>query len=195
MVLFPNTASFSFYNGLGNLMQKHYKEAAESLEHAKLISLDNIEMQFEINSQLGDAYYNLTEKEKAWASFDEALKIDSNNSHILNNYSYFLSLEKEMLDKAETMSRKLVLLFPEDPTFLDTYGWVLYQNGKFALALPVMEKAVKDSKSGVIWEHYGDVLFQLGKVDEAGRAWQKASELGGEISTQLAKKIKDRKIN
>jgi tetratricopeptide (TPR) repeat protein len=194
-VLFPNTPSFPFYNGLGNMMKKQYPNAIESLEQARRISLDNNEMQFEIFSQLGDAYYNVNEKDKAWQAFDEALHLDSNSSHVLNNYSYFLSLEKTMLSKAAKMSSKLVRLFPGDPTFLDTYGWVLYQMGNYPEALVTMEKAVKGSESGVIWEHYGDVLFKMGRIEEAGKAWKKANDFGGEVSQELGKKLKELKLN
>jgi len=193
--LFPNTPSFSFYNGMGNMMQKKYVKAIESLEHASRISLENREMQFEIYSQLGDAYYNTGDKEKAWQSFDEALKLDSNSSHVLNNYSYFLSLDKVRLELAKRMSAKLVKLYPNDETFLDTYGWVLYQNGLYTDAFEQLEKATKSTASGVIWEHYGDVLFKLGKIPEACIAWKKASELGGEVSEGLLKKIKEKKLN
>lgn len=193
-VLFPNTPSFSFYNGLANLMKKNYPDAVESLEQAKRISLDNPEMQLEIYAQLGDAYHNLKESEKSGKAFDEVLRLDSNNAHVLNNYSYFLSLEKNNLDKALKMSEKLVALFPEDPTYLDTYGWVLYVRKEFAAARPVLEKAAKAANSGVVWEHYGDVLFQLGAVNEAMDAWKKAKELGGELSEFLPKKLKDKKL-
>jgi tetratricopeptide (TPR) repeat protein len=194
-VLFPNTPSFPFYNGLGNMMKKQYPNAIEALEQARRISLDNNEMQFEIFSQLGDAYYNVNEKEKAWQAFDEALRLDSNSSHVLNNFSYFLSLEKTMLSKAAKMSGKLVRLFPGDPTFLDTYGWVLYQMGNYPEALVALEKAVKGSESGVIWEHYGDVLFKMGRIEEAGKAWKKANDFGGEVSQELGKKLKELKLN
>jgi tetratricopeptide (TPR) repeat protein len=194
-VLFPNTPSFPFYNGLGNMLKKQYFNAIEPLEQAQRISLDNNEMQFEIYSQLGDAYYNVKEKNKAWLAFDEALRLDSNSSHVLNNYSYFLSLEKINLSQAAKMSGKLIRLFPGDQTFLDTHGWVLYQMGNYADAMTILEKASKSSTSGVIWEHYGDSLFKVGRTEDAGKAWKKASDFGGEVSPELGKKLKELKLN
>ena len=193
-VLFPNTPSFQFYNGLANLMMKKYADAAESLEQAKRISLDNKEMQIEIHAQLGDAYHNLKEPEKSYRAFDEVLRLDSANAHVLNNYSYFLSLDKNNLDKALKMSSTLIRLYPEDPTYLDTHGWVLYMKKDYAAARAPLEKAAKASNSGVIWEHYGDVLYRLGKPAEAHEAWKKAEQLGGEISDTLDKKLKEKKI-
>lgn len=193
-VLFPNTPSFAFYNGMGNLMMKRYPEAIESLEHARRISLENKDMQLEIYSQLGDAYYNQKDKEKAFENFDEALRLDSANLHVLNNYSYFLSLEKTNMVKALKMSRKLIQLQPDDPTFLDTHGWVLYQSGNHGEAVHFLEKATKNSKSGTIWEHYGDALFQIGRKEDAFEAWKKAENFGGDVSTELARKLREKKL-
>jgi len=193
-VLFPNTPSFSFYNGMANLMKKEYLKAVESLEQAKRISLENKDMQLEIFSQLGDAYYNLKDFEKSNQAFDEALALDSNNGHVLNNYSYFLSLEKDHLAKALKMSSKLILLFPEDATYLDTHGWVLFQNGDYYSATSYLEKAAKSSNSGIVWEHYGDALFKINKPSEAVEAWKRAKELGNETSDQLEKKLKEKRL-
>jgi tetratricopeptide (TPR) repeat protein len=193
--LFPNTPSFSFYNGLGNLMLKRYSSAVDALEHAKRISLENREMQFEVYSQLGDAYFNLKDAIKSFENFEEALKIDSLNSHVLNNYSYFLSLENVRLDRALSLSARLIELHPNDPTFLDTRGWVLYQSGKYPEAVVILEKATLNSKSGVVWEHFGDALFRVGRTAEAIQAWEKAKSFGGEISPELLQKIQQKKLN
>ena len=85
-------------------------------------------------------------------------------------------------------------LFPDDPTYLDTYGWVLYQSGRYEESLIPLEKASKASGSGVIWEHYGDALFRTGKTTEAESAWKKALELGGGTSPDLPAKIRDRRV-
>jgi Tfp pilus assembly protein PilF len=120
--------------------------------------------------------------------------LDSSNGHVLNNYSYYLSLEKIKLNKAVAMSSKLMKLFPEDPTYLDTHGWVLFQCGRFEEALVPLEKASKASGSGVIWEHYGDALFKSGKTAEGEAAWKKALELGGGTSPDLSSKISKHKL-
>jgi tetratricopeptide (TPR) repeat protein len=192
--LFPNTPSFAFYNGMGLFTQKKYLESVEALEQAARISLENKSMQLEIYTLLGDAYFSLKQLDKAFRNYDEALLLDSSNGHVLNNYSYYLSLEKINLNKAVAMSSKLMQLFPEDPTYLDTHGWVLFQCGRFEEALVPLEKASKASGSGVIWEHYGDALFKSGKTAEGEAAWKKALELGGGTSPDLPSKISNHKL-
>ena len=83
------------------------------------------------------------------------------NDHVLNNYSYFLSLRKEKLDLAKKMSTKLVSRNPENSTFLDTHAWVLYMREEYEEAKVYIEKALEgEDISGTIIEHYGDILFK-----------------------------------
>ena len=112
---------------------------------------------------------------------------------MLNNYSYYLSLEGKNLDIALEMSTKLVEQHPDNPTYLDTHGWVLYTSGKYKESKKFLEKAVSMEEDGTVIEHYGDVLFQLGEVEEAIKQWEKACDLGS-TSELIGKKISDRKL-
>ncbi|MNL47140.1 Tetratricopeptide repeat protein [compost metagenome] len=118
------------------------------------------------------------------------MKADPDNDHVLNNYSYFLSLRKEKLDLALKMSEKLVQQHQNNPTYLDTYAWVLYIRKDYKKAKEFLEKAMLDSSgvSGTIVEHYGDVLFKLGERDNAVAQWKKAKRMG-ETTELLDKKI------
>jgi len=193
--LFPNQAVFWFYNGMSALVKLNYDQSTKSLNQAARLASDNKQMLAEIYPQLGDAYAQLKEYKKAFEQYDEALLLQADNFHVLNNYAYYLSLEKVKLDKARLMSQKLVDKFPEDATYLDTHGWVLYVAGDYAAAKPYLEKAANISgKSGVIFEHYGDVLFKLGEVEAAVKQWQKAKEAGGELSAFIEQKIEKKKL-
>lgn len=193
--LFPNQAVFWFYNGMSALVKSNYEQSTKSLNQAARLAADNKQMLSEIYPQLGDAYAQLKEYKKAFEQYDEALLLQSENYHVLNNYAYYLSLEKVKLDKARLMSQKLVDKFPDDATYLDTHGWVLYVSGDFAAAKPFLEKAANISaRSGVVQEHYGDVLFQIGDAEGALKQWQKAKEIGGDLSKFLDEKIEKKKL-
>jgi len=193
--LFPNQAALYYFNGYGHLRRKHYKEATFAFEQAKKFSPGNDKLLGDINSMLGDAYNATKQFDKSDAAYEEALTLNPNNDFVLNNYSYYLSLRKEKLDKAEEMSAKLVKLVPDNATYLDTYGWVLYVAGKYKEARKVMEKATALSMaSATHFEHFGDILFQLRDVDGAIAQWEKAKLLGGNIEA-LNKKIANRKLN
>jgi tetratricopeptide (TPR) repeat protein len=193
--LFPNQGSLYYFNGYGHLRKKHYLEAAQAFEQAKKLSTGNEKLMGDINGMLGDAYNASRQYEKSDQAYEDALVINPNNDFVLNNYSYYLSLRKEKLDKAETMAAKLVKLFPENATYLDTYGWVLYVREKYKDARKVMEKVTAMSQANAThFEHFGDILFQLGDVEGAVRQWEKARGLSTN-NESLNKKIANRKLN
>lgn len=192
--LFPNQASPYFFNGIANIQLKKYEKAVESLKDGLEFVYSNNQLLIDFYSNLGTAYNYLKDYEKSDKAFDDALKTDPDNTTILNNYAYFLSLRKKNLDKAEKYSRRSNELSPNNAVFMDTYGWILYQQGKYTQAEEWLgAAAVKSGKRGAIAEHYGDVLFQLGKKEEALLYWKQAKE-SGQGSELLDKKINDKKL-
>ena len=193
MELFPNQPTPFYFNGIANIQLKNYQKAVESLnEGVEYVYKDKpLLTQFYYN--LGDAYNYLKNYEKSDKAFDDALKIDPDNSFVLNNYAYYLSLRKEKLEKAEKLSRRSNEIAPNNRSYIDTYGWILYQLGKYSEAEIWLERAVKmGAKNAVILEHYGDVLYKLNKINDAVYYW-KESKLNGNVSEVLDKKITDKK--
>jgi tetratricopeptide (TPR) repeat protein len=186
--LFPNQAEFWYANGSALLMQRQYKPAVDALEEARRLAT-RPELQSFIHAQLGDAYNGVAQHEKSDQAYEEALKRDPANEHVLNNYSYFLSLRKAKLDRAQELSAKLLALQPDNGTYLDTHAWVLYTKGQYGAARNFLEKALKSKQvSGTVVEHYGDVLFQLGEKDKALEQWRRAKTMG-QTSGVLDRKI------
>ncbi|MES2389597.1 MAG: tetratricopeptide repeat protein [Bacteroidota bacterium] len=192
---FPTQGVFWFYNGRSFLVKKDYVRASASMEQARKFSASNPEILLEVNAMLGDCYYQLKQYEKSDEAYEAALKLDPKNDYVLNNFSYYLSLRREKLDKAKTMSAKLVELNPDQANYLDTYGWVLYTRGEYKDAKNLLEKAAQLSGSGTVIEHYGDALFRVGEKEKAYQQWKKAKEAGGEENPeQLDKKIATRSL-
>lgn len=190
----PEEAQFYFYLGAAYFQQGNHREALKVFEEGLAnATMRNPIVESEFHGQIGDLNYFLGNKEKAFESYEKALQLYPQNLPVLNNYSYYLSLEKKDLDKAEQMSGITVKAEPTNPTYLDTYGWVLYEQGSYTLAKIYIERAVENSKdddlSAEVLEHYGDVLFRTGDKEKALEQWKKANEAGGE-SPELNKKIK-----
>ena len=189
---FPNQAIFYFYGGIGYYFNEEYRRAATLLEQGKKYTTD-AKLLAVFYGQLGDTYHSLNEYRKSDDSYEKALESDPENDHALNNYSYYLSLRGEKMDKAFEMSARLVELHPNDPTYLDTHGWVLYVMGEYEEAAKYLKKAAQLDNDGTILEHYGDVLFKLGDEVEALKYWIRARESGG-TSDKIDKKISDRQL-
>ena len=192
--LFPNQAPLWFYNGVGHILKKQPQQAAQALEHGRRLAAGNLEQQSQFDAQLGDAYQELKDYAKSDAAYDAALTADPDNYGVLNNYSYYLSLRGEKLDKAKEMAGRTVAKFPDNDTYLDTYAWVLYKQKDYAGARQNLEKALKTTKDASILEHYGDVLWQLGDHTGAVAAWQRARKAGAGASPLLDRKLKDQKL-
>ncbi|GAB4021021.1 tetratricopeptide repeat protein [Spirosoma koreense] len=195
--VFPTQGLFWYSNGSANLYKRKYQQAVDALEESKklLVSSANAEIRKGIDAQLGDAYNGLGDYTKSDEAYEAVLKADPLNDHVLNNYSYFLSLRKANLPRALQLGQKLVERNPTNATYLDTYAWVLYVSKDYAKARQYLEKAMADpaNLSGTIIEHYGDVLYQLGQHEKALEQWKQAKSKGGG-SPDLDKKIASGKL-
>jgi tetratricopeptide (TPR) repeat protein len=192
--IFPNQAMIHYFSGNAHIRKRHYPEAIAALQQSKRLSASNPAVLSDINGLLGDAYHAAREYDKSDKAYEEALLLTPENSTVLNNYSYYLSLRKVNLEKAEKMASLLIKNNPENATFLDTYAWVLYVRGKFKDARKAIERAIETGKATAThFEHYGDILFQLGDVNGAVQQWEKARGMNAD-SEILNKKIANRKI-
>lgn len=145
-------------------------------------------------SIMGDIYHTKKQMTEAYAAYDSALVYNPSNIGALNNYAYYLSVERCDLDKAEEMSYKTVKAEPNNSTYLDTYAWILFEKGNYAEARIYIDNAMKNDgeKSDVIVEHCGDIYFMTGDVEGALKYWKKALEMGSESKT-LKQKIEKKK--
>lgn len=187
---FPNQSFFWYHNGFANFAKKDYEKASSSLEEAKNLAVDNLELAKHVNALLGDTYNELKKYTKSDDAYEAVLKVDPDYEYVLNNYSYYLSIRKDKLSRAIQLSSRLTDKFGDNATYLDTHAWVLYTMKEYQKAREFLERAIKQDKgvSGTIVEHYGDVLYRLGEKEKALEQWKKARQMG-ENSTNIDKKI------
>ncbi|MDH8702483.1 tetratricopeptide (TPR) repeat protein [Dysgonomonadaceae bacterium PH5-43] len=201
LVYLPEYSTFYFYKATAYLLKSDYNNALETYKKGlEYIPEDNPKMSSTFYGQMGDIYFSLGKKQEAYNSFEKSLEYNPNNILILNNYAYWLSTEKRELEKAAKMSLLTITAEPDNSTYLDTYAWILFQQGEYASARMYIEKAIeKDITPGwVLLDHYGDILYKLGEVDFAVSQWEKAitdidSEKESANKKLLEKKIKKRK--
>ena len=181
MELFPNSPEYYFYLGIAYYQQEKYQEALDTYyAGVAIIPQENLGLKSDFYGQIGDIYYQMDRLPDAYKAYDEALKYNDKNVVVLNNYSYFLSLEKRDLKKAERMSGLCIKLEPDNATYLDTYAWIFFVQGNYTLAKIYIESALeKDTtNSAELVDHYGDILFMCGEKEKAVEQWKRAKELG-----------------
>ncbi|HPE34003.1 MAG TPA: tetratricopeptide repeat protein [Bacteroidales bacterium] len=192
--LFPMQPLAYLFNGFANYQLQKFDIARIVLETGLKLVVDNKNLEAQFYSTLGDVYNRLGNYEKSDESYEQALRLKPDDAFVLNNYSYYLSLRGENLERAREMAALANQLSPDNSSFQDTYGWVLYQLGEYAEAEKWIKKALDtdQGKSSVILEHYGDVLYKLGRKTEAHNYWIEAGRKNkeGENSELLDEKIK-----
>ena len=181
--------------GIALNRKKEYTKALKELLKGKDLVFDDNFLESNFLQEIGNSYYG---KEKFKISFDYyemSIALDSNNFILLNNYSYYLALRKTNLKRAEELMLKVIAKFPNNSTYLDTYGWVMFQLGAYSESEKFLFKAIinSDGQSGEILEHYGDVLYKLKKIDEANVFWNKSKKTGN-YSKKLIQKISENKF-
>jgi len=177
---FPSNAFFYLLTGSSASQIDLDTVAIKILEKGLKYAGENIPLQAQFLANIGDVYYSLGKPDKAFKTYDESLKLNELNIVVLNNYSYYLTLENIELDKAERMSSKCVEMEPGNSTYLDTYAWVLFKRERYFEAKYIIERAMDNGgdNNDVIVEHYGDILYKNGDVDGAVIQWSKALEMG-----------------
>jgi len=188
---FADDVDFYFYKAIALFQIGKYRATIASCNKAlQLVPDENIVMRSQLYTQLGDTYYKLGLKDSTYQAYTLSLKYQPNNIGTLNNYAYYLSLDKRELPKAESMSAKTVAAEPTNPTYLDTYAWIFFVQAKYSLAKIYEKQAIENGgdKSAEVLEHYGDILFMSGEKQEAVEWWQKAVKAGSD-SPLLKKKI------
>jgi len=193
--LFPNQPLPYLVTGLGHFQADSFQIAEKNFKTGLKYSKDNLALTAQFYSYLGDTYHEMDEITKSDEAYEKALKLDTANSMVLNNYAYYLSLRGEKLDQADRMSKMAVELDTNNSSNMDTRAWVLYKLGRYEEALSWIEKAyeIDGKQNAELNEHFGDILFKLGDKKKALKYWKKANDLG-EGSKFLEKKISEKKL-
>jgi tetratricopeptide (TPR) repeat protein len=104
------------------------------------------------------------------------IEIKPDHAHAYNALGYSLADRNERLDEAQQLIDKALQLAPEDPFILDSKGWVLFRRGDAGSALDVLKKAFALRADPEIAAHIGEVLWSLGRQDEARKTWNEAAK-------------------
>lgn len=192
----PDMLEFYFYLAIGYNQAERMDDALaicqKALTHVNEKSDKKVVSDF--YAIIGDVCHSQNKNEEAYAAYDSALVYNPSNISALNNYAYYLSVERRDLDKAEEMSYKTVKAEPNNATYLDTYAWILFEKGNYAEARLYIDDAMKsdEEKSDVIVEHCGDIYYMTGDVEGALKYWKQALEMGSQSET-LKQKIQKKK--
>lgn len=192
----PDMLEFYYYLAIGYNQTQRTDSVVSVCQRALLHITDESDSNVvsDFYAILGDAYHTKKMMAETYEAYDKALEYNSNNIMALNNYAYYLSLERRDLDKAEEMSYKTVKAEPTNATYLDTYAWILFEKANYEQAKIYIDQALQNdgSLSAEVLEHCGDIYYHTGDTDKAVEFWQKAKD-NGSTSTTINQKIRQKK--
>jgi tetratricopeptide (TPR) repeat protein len=170
----PDDFRVNFYLGVAYNRLGRNIEAARVLEHARTINPKDMGA----ISQLALVYDGMRRHEDSDRLYEEALTIDSTYDLVLNNYAYSLAERGVHLARALEMAKKAVEAQPENPSYLDTIGWIYYQLGSFKEAEKYVKKSLeKGEANAVVYEHLGDIYYAMNDKERALEQWKIALKL------------------
>ncbi|TNE80955.1 MAG: tetratricopeptide repeat protein [Bacteroidetes bacterium] len=185
---FPNQLMLYYFTAAAHSQLKEWKESADLCELGIAMMIPDNRWMAALYSLMGDSYFQLDKKDKAYKAYDACLELEPNNVLVLNNYAYYLALDNKELSKAAEMSYLSLSLEPNNANNLDTYGYILFKQGKYKEAKHYIEKALTFSPNNAeVLEHLGDVLYKLDNRVGAREAWEKALKLNPESPSLKAK--------
>ncbi len=171
-----------------------YSEADRGAQAVKV--LQDAQAKFPTDDTIAFELGTVFDKQKKFAdaesAFRQVLARDPENATALNYLGYMLAERGERLDESVTYLKKALQIEPENGSFLDSLGWAYFRSDKLDLAEDNLRRAADQLRTNsVIQDHYGDVLFKLGRYDEAIAAFTRALNGDGD---SIDKSGIDRKI-
>lgn len=218
----PENLLFYYYEGIALQQLDNISKATNAFERGLAHIKDDSDMDIASNiyAFLGDNYHSMGRNEDAFNAYEHSLQHNDSNILCLNNYAYFLCLEAKtnlnckdrrlkqiattQLDKAHSMSKKVVDSHPDEPTYLDTYAWILYCKQHHTQAQiyinqmlsKIPEEARANANSATLYDHAGDIYLSCGDIKTAVMYWQHAAQITDDqtLKKKIDNKIKNKKL-
>ncbi|MGZ3745459.1 MAG: tetratricopeptide repeat protein, partial [Pseudobdellovibrionaceae bacterium] len=126
----------------------------------------------------GTLYDRTGKKDRVITEMKKVLELDPKHVQAMNYLAFTWAEGNTHLGEAEKMARNALTIESKDGYIMDTLGWILYKQGKFAEAVKVLEAAFKNQSSvSIIAEHLGDAYYKQRMVDKAKKMYLRAADL------------------
>ncbi|MGE0448130.1 MAG: tetratricopeptide repeat protein [Vicinamibacterales bacterium] len=146
-------------------------QAVKTLRDAQVKFPQETSIAFELGAIL-DRQRRFTESEEV---FRQLLSREPNHAPALNYLGYMLAERGERLDESVDYLKRALAIDPENGSYLDSIGWAYFKGGKLDLALENLKRAADMlTTNSVVQDHYADLLYRLGRYDDAIAAWNRA---------------------
>jgi len=174
VTLNPNDMNANSALGFTLYQLKEYQDAEKYLNNAIKINPENPQ----IYGMLGMIYDDLKNWGKCDTAYETALRLDSTSALTMNNYAYSLTKrDSSDLHYALKLVNKALEKEPENSSYLDTKGWILFKLDRAKEAVDYVRRALlKDKNNAEVLEHMGKIYLKLGEVKKGNDFLDKAKK-------------------
>ena len=107
------------------------------------------------------------------------MQVDPKHAHAHNALGYSLADRGLRLDEARELIVRALDLMPGDPFITDSLGWVEFRLGRLEEARRLLQQAWTSRPDAEIGAHLGEVLWVMGRRDDALGIWRLALDRDG----------------
>lgn len=191
----PDELRFRLAVGRTYLAEKNWDDAIPELEGLLSRLEDDTELLEDVLYDLGHGYERAGRFDSAVAVFQRLLARAPDNHQALNYLGYMFAEKGVRLGEAEDYIQRALKGDPQNGAYLDSMGWVYFQQQRYGEAMRFLKRALKAEESrlneiemefrtadqlenlSIILDHVGDAARALGNVDEAIEHWRRAADL------------------
>src|SRR5436305_12001321 len=170
---FPGAPEIVYYLAIAQREARQSQQAVATFEEA----LHEAQLEEDADFVNAKFYFNYGAAAEQAGLYDKAadlqrksIALDPANSAEASNYLGYMWADHKMnLDEAETMIRCALESEPNNPSYLDSLGWVEFRKGKVDRALDELQRAAKtaEHEDPVVFEHLGDPYLKSNRAGEA----------------------------
>jgi Flp pilus assembly protein TadD len=167
---------------------KQWPEAYKILGQANERFPDDVDLLYE-QAMMAEKMRRPDEMERL---LRRVIELKPDHFHAYNALGYTLADRNTRLDEAQGLVQKALELAPNEPFIIDSLGWIQYRMGRREEALRNLQRAYQSRPDAEIAAHLGEVLWAMGRRDEARKVWREGRERdsGNEVLKDTLARLK-----
>jgi tetratricopeptide (TPR) repeat protein len=176
---YPRMSAFPYLQAIVLFLNDEYEASHDAYLKAEALSLANQDglLNRDFYFRKAMAAEKAGKADAMEADLRRCLALNPDDHESLNFLGYALAEKNIRLVEAEKLIQRAVEMQPTNGAYLDSLGWVHFQQGNYKKARAYLARAVeKMPDDPVVLEHLGDAWSKLGKKTQAVECWKKAVE-------------------
>ncbi len=160
---------------------KQYQAAYELLAEAAARNPSDLDLFYDM-AMVAEKLNKLDDMERLLRGI---IAVDPKYHHAYNALGYSLAERGLRLPEAKQLIQKALEFAPGDPFISDSLGWAEFRGGNFDEALRILQEAFTTKPDAEIAAHLGEVLWRMGRRDQALEAWRAGAKLNSDNETLM----------